>query len=66
MNPVVLAVLIRECIRILKLRVPGIIEELIEARHPDSDGGRMLTSQERQDIVNTALRRIADVREPGE
>lgn len=66
MNPVVLAVLVRECIRLLKLRAPGIIKELIKARHPDSDGGRALTSQERQDIVRIALKRIADEDEQGE
>jgi hypothetical protein len=66
MNPVVLAVLVRECVRLLRLRAPGILKELIEARHPDSDGGRTLTSQERRDIVRVALKRIADEDEQGE
>lgn len=60
MNPVVLAVLIRECIRIIKEKAPAIIKEVIEAKHPDSDGGRMLTSQERQDIVRVALKHAAE------
>ena len=60
MNPVVLAVLIRECIRVIRAKAPAIIKELIEARHPESDGGRMLTTQERQDIVRVALRRSAE------
>ena len=60
MNPVVLAVLVRECVRILKLRAPSIIQELIEARHPKSDGGRMLTSQERQNIIRVVLKRVSD------
>ena len=60
MNPVVLAVLIRECIRIIREKAPVIIKEVIEAKHPESDGGRMLTSKERQDIVRVALRRVAE------
>ena len=60
MNPVVLAVLIRECIRIIRVKAPAIIKEVIESRHPDSDGGRMLTTNERQDIVRVALTRAAE------
>jgi len=60
MNPAVVSLLIRECIRIIKTKAPYIIEELIEARHPESDGGRMLTTKERRDIVRVALRRVAE------
>ena len=60
MNPVVLAVLIRECIRVVREKAPVIIKEVIDAKHPESDGGRMLTSEERQDIVRVALRRAAE------
>jgi len=63
MNPVVLAVLIRECIRIIKEKAPAIIREVIESRHPDSDGGRMLTSHERQAIVRVALKRVVEEEE---
>ena len=60
MNPVVLAVLIRECIRVVREKAPVIIKEVIDAKHPESDGGMMLTSEERQDIVRVALRRAAE------
>ena len=60
MNPVVSAVLIRECIRIIRVKAPDIIREIIEARHPKSDGGRMLTSQERQNIIRVVLKRVSD------
>ena len=60
MNPVVASLLIRECIRIIKAKAPLIIQEIIEGRHPDSDGGRMLTTKERQDIVRVALKRVAE------
>ena len=60
MNTVVSAVLIRECIRIIRVKAPDIIWEIIEARHPKADGGRMLTSQERRDIVNAVLKRASD------
>jgi hypothetical protein len=59
-NPVVLAMLLRECIRVVKNKAPSVIKEVIEARHPESDGGRMLTTKERQDIVRVALSRVAE------
>ena len=44
----------------VKNKAPSVIKEVIEARHPESDGGRMLTTKERQDIVRVALSRVAE------
>ena len=60
MNAVVLGFLIRECVQIIQRRAPLIINEIIEAKHPDSDGGRRLTRKEKQAIIVSVLRRIAE------
>lgn len=46
--------------QIIQRRAPLIINEIIEAKHPDSDGGRRLTRKEKQAIIVSVLRRIAE------
>ena len=59
MNPIVLGFLIRECVRIVQTRAPLIVTAIIEAKHPESDGGHKLTRAEKQAIVRKVFTQIA-------
>ena len=60
--PIVLvAGLVRAAIRLLSARGHAVAAELIELRHPDSDGGRKITPSERRALVRTILLRVAEL-----
>ena len=59
-HPFVLAALVRGAINMITRRGHGIASKLVQARHPDSDGGRLLTSDERRDLVLALLVGVAE------
>ena len=60
MNPLVLGFLIRECVQVIQRRAPLIINGIVEAKHPDSEGGRRLTGEEKRAIIRKVLKRVAE------
>jgi len=54
-HPIVIAGLIRVCVDLIRERGPSIAGALIDARHPDSEGGRRMTRDERRKIALAIL-----------
>jgi len=59
-HPFVLAALVRGAVNLITRKGHGIAAKLVAAKHPDSDGGRLLTSKERRDLVLALLVGVAE------
>ena len=59
-NPIVIAGLVRLCVRFLQRKGPAIGAAIIDARHADSAGGRRLTREERHALARLILSTAAD------
>lgn len=60
MHPFIMAALVRGAVNLITRRGHGIAAKLVAARHPDSDGGRLLTSDERRELVLALLVGVAE------
>jgi len=59
-HPFVLAALVRGAVNLITRKGHGIAAKLVAAKHPESDGGRLLTSDERREIVLALLVGVAE------
>ena len=59
-HPFVLAALVRGAVNLITRRGHGIASKLVQARHPESDGGRLLISDERRELVLALLVGVAE------